>query len=196
MKFEAHHISLTDGVPYHIRDTPATDPVEDADSTSDDDSSTTMQISVLVLIPSAHKTLPPETPISTTVPVTNRDLTVNAATLSDLLTQPSRTQSSRTQSSRTQSSRTLPSRSTTSALHSSDESNEDVSVGTSSPSRKCHYLAADFLNDTSPTTPNDSTTRPAPSQTIKTKTDKSKKKTKDQNLLKSSTKKKTNNEMI
>ncbi|XP_045595326.1 uncharacterized protein [Procambarus clarkii] len=66
--------------------TPTTDPVEDADSTSDDDdSATAMQTSDPVQVPTAHKTLPPMTPTSATVPVTNQDITVNAAVLTDLL---------------------------------------------------------------------------------------------------------------
>ncbi|XP_069163205.1 uncharacterized protein [Procambarus clarkii] len=69
--------------------TPTTDPVEDADSTSDDDdSATAMQTSDPVRVPTAHKTLPPVTPTPATVPVTNHDITVNAATLSDILSAP------------------------------------------------------------------------------------------------------------
>ncbi|XP_069189685.1 uncharacterized protein [Procambarus clarkii] len=201
-----------------------TDPVEDADSTSDDDdSATAMQTSDPVRVPTAHKTLPPVTPTSATVPVTNHDITVNAATLSDILsapaphaspaaavpslvsvtnsaaidpwcdpiegtyyaapsaavpttaTQPPRTQPSRHQPSRTQPSRTLPQRVNTPALHSSDESDEDVSVGTPSPPRKDHLQAS--------------------TRNVTTKTDKPKKKTNDQSLVKS-TRKKTTNELI
>nr|XP_045623311.1 flocculation protein FLO11-like [Procambarus clarkii] len=195
-----------------------TDPVEDADSTSDDDdSATAMQTSDPVLVPTAHKTLPHVTPTSATVPVTNHDITVNAATLSDLLSAPAphvspavadpspvsvanfaaidpwcdpiegtyysvpsaavpttATQPSRTQPSRTQPSRTLPQRVNTPALHSSDESDEDVSVGTPSPPRKDHPQAA--------------------TRNVTTKTDKPKKKTNDQSLVKS-TRKKTTNEL-
>ncbi|XP_069168872.1 uncharacterized protein [Procambarus clarkii] len=210
--------------------TPATDPLEDADSSPDDDSATSMRTSDFVLVPSAHKTLPPDTPTSATVPVANHDITVNAATLSDFLSAPAphvspavadpspvqvvnlaamdpwcdpvegiyyENPSAAIPTTANQPSRTQPLRSTTSGLHSSDEPDEDVSVGTPSPpSRKCHYSAADFLHDTAPTTPNDSTTKPAQSQTTKTETDKPKKKTKDQSLLKSSTKKKTTNAMI
>ncbi|XP_045589310.1 calphotin-like [Procambarus clarkii] len=164
--------------------TPATDSVEDVDSTSDDDSATTMQTSDPVVVPSARKSLPPETPTSTTIPVTNRDITVNAATLLDLLSAPAphvspavaspspvpivnsasvdpgcdpveglyyevpsaAVPTAATQPSRTLPLRTLSSQSTTSALHSSDESHEDVSVGTPSPpSRVYHYSPADFL---------------------------------------------------
>ncbi|XP_069189728.1 mucin-2-like [Procambarus clarkii] len=201
-----------------------TDPVEDADSTSDDDdSATAMQTSDPVRVPTAHKTLPPVTPTSATVPVTNHDITVNEATLSDILsapaphaspaaavpspvsvtnsaaidpwcdpiegtyyaapsaavpttaTQPPRTQPSRHQPSRTQPSRTLPQRVNTPALHSSDESDEDVSVGTPSPPRKDHLQAS--------------------TRNVTTKTDKPKKKTNDQSLVKS-TRKKTTNELI
>ncbi|XP_069189794.1 uncharacterized protein [Procambarus clarkii] len=196
---------------------------EDADSTSDDDdSATAMQTSDPVRVPTAHKTLPPVTPTSATVPVTNHDITVNAATLSDILsapaphaspaaavpspvsvtnsaaidpwcdpiegtyyaapsaavpttaTQPPRTQPSRHQPSRTQPSRTLPQRVNTPALHSSDESDDDVSVGTPSPPRKDHLQAS--------------------TRNVTTKTDKPKKKSNDQSLVKS-TRKKTTNEL-
>nr|XP_045590267.1 flocculation protein FLO11-like [Procambarus clarkii] len=195
-----------------------TDPVEDADSTSDDDdSATAMQTSDPFLLPLAHKTLPPVTPTSATVPVTNHDITVNAATLSDILSAPAphaspaasvpspvsvtnsaaidpwcdpiegtyyaapsaavpttATQPPRTQPSRHQPSRTLPQRVNTPALHSSDESYEDVSVGTPSPPRKDHLQAS--------------------TRNVTTKTDKPKKKTNDQSLVKS-TRKKTTNEL-
>ncbi|XP_069177530.1 uncharacterized protein [Procambarus clarkii] len=203
--------------------TPTTDPVEDADSTSDDDdSATAMQTSDPVRVPTAHKTLPPVTPTSATVPVTNHDITVNAATLSDIMsapaphafpaaavpspvsvtnsaaidpwcdpiegtyyaapsaavpttaTQPPRTQPLKHQPSRTQASRTLPQRVNTPALHSSDESDEDVSVGTPSPPGKDHLQAS--------------------TRNVTTKTDKPKKKINDQSLVKS-TRKKTTNEL-
>lgn len=206
------------------RSSPTTDPVEeDADSTSDDDdSATAMQPSDPVRVPTAHKTLPHVTPTSASVPVTNHDITVNAATLSDILsapaphaspaaavpspvsvanfaaidpwcdpiegtdyaapsaavptavTHPPRTLPSRHQPSRTQPSRNLPQRVNTPAPHSSDESDEDVSVGTPSPPRKDHLQAS--------------------TRTVTTKTDKPKKKNNDQSLVKS-TRKKTPNEL-
>nr|XP_045614760.1 mucin-7-like [Procambarus clarkii] len=135
--------------------TPTTDPVEDADSTSDDDdSATAMQTSDPV------RRVPTMQPPSAAVPTT--------------ATQPPRTQPSRHQPSSTQPSRTLPQRVNTLALHSSDESDEDVSVGTPSPSRKDHFQAS--------------------TRNVTTKTDKPKKKTNDQSLVKS-TRKKTTNEL-
>ncbi|XP_069173024.1 mucin-7-like [Procambarus clarkii] len=89
-----------------------------------------------------------------------------------------------------QLSRTQPPRSTTSAFDSSYSSDEEVSVGTSSPpSRRCQYSAADFLHDTTLSTSNDSTTMTTRGQTTKP-TDKPKKKTNDPSLLKSSRKNK------